>query len=87
MSSYLFRLAHLAFRRRRLVLAIWLAGAIAAIVIGQAAAERSTTLSMQDTGGVGAGAICGRPSSASTVSGSDGQARSSGGDQTAQPDR
>ncbi len=56
MSSYLFRLAHLAFRRRRLVLAIWLAGAIAAIVIGQASGGKINDSSQwQDTGGVGAG--------------------------------
>jgi putative drug exporter of the RND superfamily len=35
MSSYLYRLAQAAFRRRRLVLAIWLAAAIAAIAIAQ----------------------------------------------------
>ncbi|MDT4909879.1 MAG: putative drug exporter of the superfamily, partial [Pseudonocardiales bacterium] len=33
MSSYLYRLALFAFRRRRLVLAVWLAAAIAAIAI------------------------------------------------------
>jgi RND superfamily putative drug exporter len=35
MSSYLYRLAQLAFRRRRVVLAIWLAAAVAAIAIAQ----------------------------------------------------
>jgi putative drug exporter of the RND superfamily len=35
MSTYLYRLAHFAFRRRRLVLALWLAAAIAAIAIAQ----------------------------------------------------
>ncbi|MDX6228681.1 MAG: putative drug exporter of the superfamily, partial [Frankiales bacterium] len=35
MSSYLYRLARFAFRRRRLVLAVWLAAAIAAIAIAQ----------------------------------------------------
>jgi RND superfamily putative drug exporter len=35
MSSYLYRLALFAFRRRRLVLAVWLAAAIAAIAIAQ----------------------------------------------------
>ena len=35
MSNYLYRLARFAFRRRRLVLAVWLAAAIAAIVIAQ----------------------------------------------------
>ena len=33
MSNYLYRLAHFAFRRRRLVLAAWLVAAIAAIAI------------------------------------------------------
>jgi RND superfamily putative drug exporter len=33
MSNYLYRLAHFAFRRRRLVLAAWLAAAIAAVTI------------------------------------------------------
>jgi len=33
MSNYLYRLARLAFRRRRIILAIWLAAAIAAIAI------------------------------------------------------
>lgn len=35
MSSYLYRLARLAFRRRRLVLVLWLAAAVAAIAIAQ----------------------------------------------------
>src|SRR5438093_140253 len=35
MSNYLYRLAALAFRQRRLVLAVWLAAAIAAIAIAQ----------------------------------------------------
>jgi RND superfamily putative drug exporter len=35
MSSYLYRLARFAFHRRRLVLAVWLAAAIAAIAIAQ----------------------------------------------------
>jgi RND superfamily putative drug exporter len=35
MSTYLYRIARFAFRRRRLVLAIWLVAAIAAIAIGQ----------------------------------------------------
>jgi putative drug exporter of the RND superfamily len=41
MSSYLYRLAHFAFRRRRLVLAVWLAAAIAAIVIAQASGGKT----------------------------------------------
>ncbi|MDX6418133.1 MAG: putative drug exporter of the superfamily [Trebonia sp.] len=35
MSTYLYRLARFAFRRRRLVLAVWLAAAIAAIAVAQ----------------------------------------------------
>jgi putative drug exporter of the RND superfamily len=35
LSSYLYRLALFAFRRRRLVVAAWLAAAIAAIAIAQ----------------------------------------------------
>ena len=35
MSNYLYRLARFAFRRRRLVLAVWLAAAIAAIALAQ----------------------------------------------------
>src|SRR6266568_3326925 len=35
MSGFLYRLAHFAFRRRRLVLAVWLAAAVAAIAIAQ----------------------------------------------------
>jgi RND superfamily putative drug exporter len=41
MSNYLYRLARFAFRRRRLVLAVWLAAAIAAIVIAQASGGRT----------------------------------------------
>jgi RND superfamily putative drug exporter len=41
MSSYLYRIAHFAFRRRRLVLAIWLAAAIAAIAIGVASGGKT----------------------------------------------
>src|SRR6202453_1449055 len=35
MSSYLYRLARFAFRRRRRVLAVWLLAAIAAIAVAQ----------------------------------------------------
>src|ERR1700722_12245433 len=35
MSNYLYRLARFAFRRRRLVLAVWLAAAVAAIALAQ----------------------------------------------------
>jgi RND superfamily putative drug exporter len=41
MSTYLYRLARLAFRRRRLVLAIWLAAAIAAIAIAIASGGKT----------------------------------------------
>jgi RND superfamily putative drug exporter len=41
MSNYLYRLAHFAFRRRRLVLAVWLAAAIAAIAIAQASGGKT----------------------------------------------
>src|SRR6202035_3901923 len=35
MSNYLYRIARFAFRRRRLVLAVWLAAAVAAIALAQ----------------------------------------------------
>jgi RND superfamily putative drug exporter len=41
MSNYLYRLARFAFRRRRLVLGVWLIAAIAAIVIGQASGGKT----------------------------------------------
>jgi putative drug exporter of the RND superfamily len=41
MSNYLYRLARFAFRRRRLVLAVWLAAAIAAIAIAQASGGKT----------------------------------------------
>src|ERR1700728_3415558 len=41
MSSYLYLLARFAFRRRRLVLAVWLAAAIAAIVLAQASGGKT----------------------------------------------
>ncbi len=41
MSTYLYRLAHFAFRRRRLVLAVWLAAAIAAIALAQASGGKT----------------------------------------------
>jgi putative drug exporter of the RND superfamily len=41
MSNYLYRLAHLAFRRRRLVLMIWLAAAIGAIALGVASGGKT----------------------------------------------
>ena len=41
MSNYLYRIARFAFRRRRLVLAAWLAAAIAAIVVAQASGGKT----------------------------------------------
>lgn len=41
MSTYLYRLAAFAFRRRRLVLAVWLAAAIAAIALSQASGGKT----------------------------------------------
>ena len=41
MSDYLYRLARLAFRRRRLVLAAWLAAAVAAIAVAQASGGKT----------------------------------------------
>jgi RND superfamily putative drug exporter len=41
MSSYLYRLARFAFRRRRLVLAVWLVAAVAAIVLAQASGGKT----------------------------------------------
>jgi hypothetical protein len=44
MSDYLYRLAHMAFRRKRLVLAIWLAAAIVATAIVMASGGKTTTV-------------------------------------------
>jgi putative drug exporter of the RND superfamily len=41
MSVYLYRLAHFAYRRRRIVLALWLLAAIAAIAIAQASGGKT----------------------------------------------
>ena len=41
MSNYLYRIARFAFRRRRLVLAVWLAAAIAAIALAQASGGKT----------------------------------------------
>src|SRR3984957_18308713 len=41
MSNYLYRLARFAFRRRRLVLGLWLVAAIAAIVLAQASGGKT----------------------------------------------
>ncbi len=40
MSSYLYRHAHFAFRRQRLVLTIWLVAAIGAIGVSQVSRRR-----------------------------------------------
>src|SRR6266571_4979467 len=41
MSNYLYRLARFAFRRRRLVLAVWLAAAIAAVAVALASGGKT----------------------------------------------
>jgi RND superfamily putative drug exporter len=41
MSSYLYRLAQFAYRRRRLVLALWIAAAVAAIAVAQASGGKT----------------------------------------------
>src|SRR5580693_8143620 len=41
MSTYLYRLAHFAFRNRRIVLALWLLAAIGAIVVAQASGGKT----------------------------------------------
>ena len=41
MSNYLYRLAQFAFRRRRLVLLVWLAAAVAAIALAQASGGKT----------------------------------------------
>jgi hypothetical protein len=46
MSNYLYRLARLAFRRRRLVLAAWLAAAVAAIAVAQAIGGKTNDKSL-----------------------------------------
>jgi len=45
LSSYLYRLARFAFRRRRLVLALWLIAAVAAIALARPVAVRRMTTS------------------------------------------
>jgi RND superfamily putative drug exporter len=58
MSSYLYRLARFAYRRRRLVLGLWLAAAIAAIVIGQASGGKTNdTFSIPGTESQNAAAV------------------------------
>src|SRR3984957_11309916 len=58
MSSYLYRLASFAFRRRRLVLGLWLAAAIAAIAIAQASGGKTNdTFSIPGTESQNAAAV------------------------------
>jgi RND superfamily putative drug exporter len=58
MSSYLYRLAHFAYRRRRLVLGLWLLAAIAAIVIAQASGGKTNdTFSIPGTESQNAAAV------------------------------
>src|ERR1700689_3183937 len=58
MSNYLHRLASFAFRRRRLVLGVWLLAAIAAIVIGQASGGKTNdTFSIPGTESQNAAAV------------------------------
>ena len=58
MSSYLYRLARFAFRRRRLVLAVWLAAAIAAIAIALASGGKTNdTFSIPGTESQNAAAV------------------------------
>src|ERR1700742_339261 len=58
MSSYLYRLASFAYRRRRLVLGLWLAAAIAAIAIAQASGGKTNdTFSIPGTESQNAAAV------------------------------
>src|SRR3984957_6933966 len=58
MSSYLYRLARFAYRRRRLVLGLWLAAAIAAIAIAQASGGKTNdTFSISGTESQNAAAV------------------------------
>jgi RND superfamily putative drug exporter len=58
MSSYLYRLARFAYRRRRLVLGLWLAAAIAAIAIAQASGGKTNdTFSIPGTESQNAAAV------------------------------
>jgi RND superfamily putative drug exporter len=58
MSSYLYRLARFAYRRRRLVLGLWLAAAIAAIAIAQASGGKTNdTYSIPGTESQNAAAV------------------------------
>src|ERR1700722_7761472 len=58
MSSYLYRLASFAYRRRRLVLGLWLVAAIAAIAIAQASGGKTNdTFSIPGTESQNAAAL------------------------------
>src|ERR1700690_839352 len=58
MSTYLYRLAHFAFRRRRLVLALWLLVAIAAISLAQLSGGKTNdTFSIPGTEAQNAAAV------------------------------
>ena len=58
MSSYLYRLASFAYRRRRLVLGLWLVAAIAAIAIAQASGGKTNdTFSIPGTESQNAAAV------------------------------
>ncbi len=58
MSSYLYRLASFAYRRRRLVLGLWLLAAIAAIAIAQASGGKTNdTFSIPGTESQNAAAV------------------------------
>jgi len=58
MSSYLYRLARFAYRRRRLVLGLWLVAAIAAIAIAQASGGKTNdTFSIPGTESQNAAAV------------------------------
>src|SRR5258707_2212023 len=58
MSSYLYRIASFAYRRRRLVLGLWLVAAIAAIAIAQASGGKTNdTFSIPGTESQNAAAV------------------------------
>src|ERR1700721_3750026 len=58
MSSYLYRLATFAYRRRRLVLGLWLVAAIAAIALAQASGGKTNdTFSIPRTESQNAAAV------------------------------
>jgi putative drug exporter of the RND superfamily len=58
MSNYLYRIARFAFRRRRLVLAVWLAAAIAAIALAQGSGGKTNdTITIPGTEAQNAAAV------------------------------